>query len=204
VFLIFQQFLKKEFFMKINFGFFRVMAAIAIAAGVVFGQTDINELIDPNFNQEVTENEQVTASLQTNSNTEIGVKVDLSQFLLISGGFRDKGFYHKPDGTGVKYKQVREMISIVPENEIVLKQEKAWRTTGKIFLGVFIASLAATSAAGFIDNDDNNRKVKVYAVTIPTGVFSFLYTGFCGIFANFKLQKAVDNYNYHIAKQSER
>jgi len=93
--------------MQKSLRFLRIVAAAAcIAAGMIFGQTNItdNEVIK----HEGIENEQETVSSQINLDTEIGVKVDLSSFLLIA------------------------------------------------------------------------------------------------IFANYKLQKAIDNYNYYIVKQSER
>ena len=187
--------------MNINFRFFRVMATIVIAAGVVFGQTDINEVIDPNFDQDVTENEEETSSLQTDSETEIGAKVDLSMFLLRSG-FWAKTYYHHPDGTPVKYKQMREMIAVAPENETLLKQEKRWRVSSVILAWVFLASIATDASTLFVEND--NYRAQINQINIPIQTLSFLYSIVTSHVSNVKLQQSIDNYNYYIAKQPEK
>jgi len=175
----------------------------------VFSQDDSQETLETeqkpthlrikNLNlylQEVVKNESETIPLQAVPQTETGAKLDLSAFLLKSS-LTEKGFYHTPNGTLVKYRQVRQMVSAVSGNETLLKQERRWRVVSRTLMGVFLSSTAVSFATSFMDDDTYNKIDAINANVFELSLFSWILTG---IAANVKLQKAVDNYNYRLAR----
>jgi hypothetical protein len=115
--------------------------------------------------------------------------------LLRDSNFFARHYYQNESGVSVEYKDVLSMVSKIPENNLLLKQEKTWRIVNYSLIGVFLLSFAGHtvySIGGFEYADT------IMQTCLITGMFSFLGTIVAGDAAQIKLQRSVDNYNLYI------
>lgn len=129
----------------------------------------------------------------TFSNVNFSAEKDI---IVHTDNFFDKYAYQTVDGTKLSNKELLSRISLVDENEKLLKEEKAWRVTSYVLYGLSIAAVGVNVSTLFVDNADYNRiagnaSVWTFAVSCSGAIFSSL-------FANSKLNKAVDNFNIRV------
>ncbi|MCL1946929.1 MAG: hypothetical protein FWF51_07255 [Chitinivibrionia bacterium] len=175
----------------------------------VFSQTEESQsladegetvFLTDSLQENVKENavsEEITLFLQENLKETLNVKSDLSPFIFRNSNLDFKAFslYRQDDVKNLSYKKTRALISTIPENNKLMRQERIWRVSSKILAGLTTASLVATI---YYYNDDSPRKYTNSGVSILTFSLCSIFTG---ITANNKLQQGVDNYNYNITKQ---
>jgi len=106
--------------------------------------------------------------------------------------------YRQENGRVFSYTQTREIVSLAPNNEDVLRQERVWRTFSRVS---GILACASLFAEGFyhgrkaLDSDESTYRVRL----IVTPILGNLWFGSL-LISRAKLQRSVDNYNFHIAR----
>lgn len=174
----------------------RTMFFILVFIFTVFSQeNDFNEAIDissTSLQKEIlTENtDAASVSLSKeylNENTDN--KLDLSKFI-VNTNFLNKHAFQFKNGEKLSLKKTHEIVSVVPENEKLLKQGKAWRIAGWVLLGTALGLNAV-----YLESNNDNVIIATGSASAFTYCFAFMSAG---IFGRKNLQ-SVDNYNYYIA-----
>jgi hypothetical protein len=150
--------------------------------------------------KENTVSEEITLISQENLKETLNVKSDLSPSIFRNNDLDFKSFslYRQGDVKNLSYKKTRALISTIPENNKLKRQERIWRVSSKIFAGLSTASLAAMI---YYYNDDSPRSFNRFGYSFVS-LFTFsVYSYFSQIIANNKLQQCIDNYNNNIVKQ---
>jgi hypothetical protein len=117
--------------------------------------------------------------------------------LLVSQKYNFAGNYQFLDGTTItKRKQLFDILSTVPENKALLKEEKVWHA--------MTCTGAAVTAAGWFGTvwyiwrpDEPNRETILQA-SVFTFVGGMAVTFFSAAIRDSKKHRAVDNYNLTI------
>lgn len=119
-----------------------------------------------------------------------------SPFIYVNNIWR--GGYRFADGEVLRARDVRRIVSSVPANETLLRQERRARISSLIFAGLAMGSVVATTTSLYIDEpqSSNMRNVSVGAL-VP----SIVFTSFFDALAGNRLQQSVDNYNSYTRRQ---
>jgi hypothetical protein len=180
----------------------------------VFSQTEESQsladegetvFLSDSLRENVKENkvsEEITLISQDNLKETFNVKPDASSFIFKKDYRRSwsTSLYQDKDEKILSYEKTRALISTIPENNKLMRQERVWRVLSKVFAGLSYASLGAVIYY-YYDYDGSSRAYDRYLYSW-TGVFTFsVYSLFSQAYANNKLQQGVDNYNYNIVKQ---
>ena len=137
--------------------------------------------------------EEITLVLQDNLKETANLP-----FLFRNNSLTSFSFYRQSDGENLSYKKTRALISTIPENNKLMRQERNMRVSSQIFAGLTIASLSTTI---YYYNDDSPRSSDKF-LNSAASLFTFsVYSVFSQIIANNKLQQGVDNYNCRVVKR---
>jgi hypothetical protein len=103
--------------------------------------------------------------------------------------------YQYLDGTLLKYNDVRSLISVVPENEKVLRQERGWLVTNYVSAALFFSSWVVYA---IYVNDDLPHAELMREITGYTSLVTFLTALYAKEIWHHKMRRAVTNYNLYI------
>ena len=103
--------------------------------------------------------------------------------------------YQYLDGTLLKYKNVRSIISVVPENETILRQERGWLVTNAVSATLFFSSWVVWS---IYTNDDLPNAGLMRQIAGYTSFGTFFAAIYAKDIRNHKMRQAVTNYNLYI------
>ena len=103
--------------------------------------------------------------------------------------------YQYLDGTLLKHKDVRSIISVVPENEQVLRQERGWLVTNYVSAALFFGSWVVYA---IYVNDDLPNAALMREITGWTSFITFFTAIYSGDIWLHKMRRAVTNYNLYI------
>jgi hypothetical protein len=103
--------------------------------------------------------------------------------------------YQYLDGTLLKYKNVRSIISVVPENQKVLRQERGWLVTNTVSTILFFSSWCVWAV---YTNDDFPHASLMRQITGYTNFVTFFTAIYAKEIRNHKMSRAVTNYNLYI------
>lgn len=115
--------------------------------------------------------------------------------LLRNDAFFSKTWYQYFDGTPVDYKNVLSLVSSIPDNDDLVKQERGWRITTYILSGLCVASVGVLATYQLADLPYSGIAIPI---CIGSAGFSLLSGVLTGQIANNKLQRSIDNYNLYI------
>jgi hypothetical protein len=102
--------------------------------------------------------------------------------------------YQYLDGTLLKYSQVRSIISPIPGNDELLKQERGWFTSNVVFGILTLSSYIGWTVYNFdLPNAEIMRPSFLFA-----GITSLLATIISNDVWKYKFRKAINNYNLYI------
>ena len=134
-------------------------------------------------------------NVQTFSTNENSLN-ELPQLIIESSSFFRINQYQYLDGTLFKNHNVRSIISIVPENEDVLKRQRGWEVANTASGILFFGSWITWSVFYVGENLPNADIVR----TISGSVFlvSAITTILTGNISSQKMRRAVSNYNLYI------
>jgi hypothetical protein len=103
--------------------------------------------------------------------------------------------YQYLDGTLLKYKNVRSIISVAPENEQVLRQERGWLVTNYVSAALFFSAWVVYA---IYVNDDLPHAELMRDITGYTSLGTFLTALYAKEIWHHKMRRAVTNYNLYI------
>ena len=103
--------------------------------------------------------------------------------------------YQYLDGTLLKYDNVRSIISVVPENQNILKQERGWFLTNS-FSPLLLCGSAITFAIFY--NDDKPYADIIRSISLYSGLGAYIFMIYSNDIWKSKMRRAVNNYNLYI------
>ncbi|MDR1219571.1 MAG: hypothetical protein LBK73_08175 [Treponema sp.] len=102
--------------------------------------------------------------------------------------------YQYLDGTLLKYSQVRSIISPIPGNDELLRQERGWFVSNVVFGILTLSSYIGWTVYNFdLPNTEIMRPTFLF-----TGITSLLVTAISNDVWKHKLRKTINNYNVYI------
>ena len=103
--------------------------------------------------------------------------------------------YQYLDGALLKYNDVRSIISVAPENEKVLRQERGWLVTNYVSAALFFSTWVVYA---IYYNDDLPNAGLMRQIAGYTGFGTFLTAIYAKDIWLHKMRRAVTNYNLYI------
>jgi hypothetical protein len=98
------------------------------------------------------------------------------------------------DGTSLKYKELKEIISIVPENEKLLRRANGWKIAGWVSSAATFGCFGGYVYYYFNEDAPNTNRENMFTLTILSSACGLIFTM---LEAN-NISHAVHNYNLSI------